>query len=247
MMRLIEQIAEVLRESRKEMHVDEIAIELAKKYPHLQIPMELLPQKVAATLSQDIKKKKRESEFSKPKNSKGGSRRGYYRIKIPRSTIPKEVVVPEQPRVNAIYTGKAGEFAVLSELLFFGFNASYMAVDDGIDVIASKDNKYFHVQVKTANVSDAGRYSFTLNQRSYDAKDSSSTFYILVLRNFNGHSYVNSFLVFPNSEVRRLVESGVVQRGEKLSFRVEKDRAGKYLLNGRENVSWALNRFDIIT
>ncbi len=245
-MKLIEQVAEILRESRKEMHVDEIALALAKKYPHIQIPAEQLPLKVSSALSQDIKKNKKDSIFSKPKNKKGGARRGFYKIKIPRSNIPKEIVVPEQPRVTSSYTGKAGEFAVLSELLFFGFNASYMAVDDGIDVIASKENKYFHIQVKTANISDSGKYSFTLNQRAYDAKDASTTFYILVLRGFTGHSYNNNFLIFPNNEVRRLVESGIVQKGDKLSFRIEKDRNGKYMLNARENVSWALNRFNII-
>jgi len=245
-MKLIEQIAEVLRDERKEMHVDDIAAALISKYPHIQIPADQLPIKVSAALSSDLSKNKRESIFLKPKNKKGGARRGIYKIKIPRSSIPKEIVIPEQPRINSSYTGKAGEFAVMSELLFFGFNSSYMAVDDGIDIVASKDNKYFHIQVKTANLSDANKYSFSLNQRSYDAKDSSSTFYILVLRAFTGSAYTNNFLIFPNNEIRRLVEAGIVLRGEKLSLRIEKDRNGKYLINGRENVSWALNRFGII-
>lgn len=245
-MKLLEQIAEVLKEEKKEMHVDDIAIALVNRYPHIQIPMDQLPLKISGALSADILKNKNKSNFTKPKNKTGGFKRGVYRAKIARVTIPKEIVIPQQPKVTALYTGKAGEFAVMSELLFFGFNASYMAVDDGIDIVATKDNKYFHIQVKTSNLSESNKYIFTLNQRAYDSKDSSSTFYILVMRTFTGTSYTNSFLILPNSEVRRLIDSGIITRGEKFSFRIEKDKKGQYLLNSKENVSWALNRFNII-
>lgn len=246
-MKLLEQVAEVLKTEKREMHVDEIAIALVFKYPHIQVSMDQLPQKVSGVLSSDISKNKNKSIFTKPKNKNGGFKRGIYRIKTPRVAIPKEIVIPKQPKVNALYTGKAGEFAVMSELLFFGFNSSYMAVDDGIDIVATKDNKYFHIQVKTSNLSETNKYVFTLNQRAYDSKDSSSTFYILVMRTFTSISYTNNFLIFPNSEIRRLIEAGIIVKGEKLSFRIEKDKSGKYLLNTKENVSWALNRFNIIT
>ncbi|NHB59474.1 hypothetical protein G9F32_15880 [Acinetobacter sp. 194] len=245
-MKLLEQISEVLKDAKKEMHVDEIALALVAKYPHIPIAMEQLPQKVSSILSTDIAKNKTKSVFTKPKNKSGGTKRGIYRIKTPRSTIPKEIVIPQQPKVTSSYTGKAGEFAVMSELLFFGFNASYMAVDDGIDIVATKENKYFHIQVKTANLSESNKYVFTLNQKAYDSKDASSTFYILVMRTFTGSAYTNNFLIFPNSEIRRLIDAGVIAKGEKLSFRIEKDRNGKFLLNNTENISWALNRFGII-
>lgn len=245
-MKLLEQIAEVLKTEKKEMHVDEIATALVLKYPHIQITMDQLPQKISGVLSSDISKNKNKSIFTKPKNKNGGFKRGIYRVKTSRVTIPKEIIIPQQPKVNALYTGKAGEFAVMSELLFFGFNASYMAVDDGIDIVATKDNKYFHIQVKTANLSDSNKYVFTFNQRSYDSKDSSSTFYILVMRTFTGISYTNNFLILPNSEIRRLMDAGVITKGEKFSCRIEQDKNGKYFLNTKENVSRALNRFNII-
>ena len=245
-MKLIDQIAEVLKEAKKEMHVYEIATALVKKYPHTQLPLEDLSKKISSVLSADIAKNKNKSIFTKPKNSKGGVRRGIYKTKVQRNLIPKEIVVPQQPIVNGLYTGKAGEFAVMSELLFFGFNASYMAVDDGIDIVATKDNKYFHIQVKTANLSDTNKYVFTVNQRAYDAKDSSSTFYILVMRTFTGMSYVNNYLILPNSDIRRFIDSGIISKSEKFSLRIEKDKTGKYFLNTKENVSWALNRFSII-
>lgn len=245
-MKLIEQVMEVLTETRKEMHVDEISQALVEKYPHTQMTLDELSKKISSILSSDILKNKNKSVFTKPKNARGGVKRGIYKIKIARKAVAKEIIIPQQPIVNALYTGKAGEFAVMSELLFFGFNASCMAVDDGIDVIASKDNKYFHIQVKTANLSESNKYIFTFNQRAYDSKDSFSTFYILVMRTFTGSSYVNNYLIFPNSEIRRLIHAGIISKGEKFSCRVEKDKHGKFLLNTKENVSWALNRFNII-
>lgn len=41
------------------------------------------------------------------------------------------------------FTGKAGECAVMSELLFRGFNVNRMMVDGGIDLVAFKEGNYF--------------------------------------------------------------------------------------------------------
>lgn len=243
-MEFIEQIKEVMKESRKEMHVDQIAEAIVAKYPHTQQHLDVLSKKISSILSKDIDKYKTKSEFTKPKNSKGAPRRGIYRLKI-KKVVPD--IVPPPPTVNALYTGKAGEFAVMAELLFFGFNTSYMAVDDGIDLVAAKDNKYFHIQVKTANISESNnQYRFTINQRSYDSKDASSTFYIFVLRSCNGPSYVNNYIILPNSDISRLLESGTITQAAKLSIRIERDKNGKYLLNSKETVNYALNRFDKI-
>lgn len=245
-MKLIEQIAELLRDKKTAMHVDDISVELVKKYPHIQISSEDLPKKISAVLSSDVKRNKSKSIFSKPKNRQGGARRGIYRIKPLKRMVPKAFVIPEQPKVTSAYTGKAGEYAVMSELLFFGFNASSMAVDDGLDIVASKDNKYFHIQVKTANVSEAGKCNFTLHQKAFDAKDASTTFYILIMRSFESNRYLNNFFIIPNHEIRRLVESAIITRGEKMSLRIEKDRNGDHILNGHASLNWALNRYDII-
>jgi hypothetical protein len=246
-MKLIEQVEEILKESKKELHVDVISKLFVEKYPHTQLSLEDLSKKISSILSNDILKNKNKSIFTKPKNSRGGVKRGIYKLKQQRKSLPKDIIIPQQPVVNALYTGKAGEFAVMSELLFWGFNSSYMAVDDGIDIVATKDNKYFHIQVKTSNLTDSNKYVFTFNQKSYDSKDSSSTFYILVLRSFTGLSYTNNFLIIPNSEIRRLMDAGIISKGEKFSCRIEQNKDGNYYLNSRENISWAINRFNIIT
>ncbi|WP_180116195.1 hypothetical protein [Acinetobacter sp. YH12140] len=114
-MEFIEQIKEVMKESRKEMHVDQIAEAIVAKYPHTQQHLDVLSKKISSILSKDIDKYKTKSEFTKPKNSKGAPRRGIYRLKI-KKVVPD--IVPPPPTVNALYTGKAGEFAVMAELFF---------------------------------------------------------------------------------------------------------------------------------
>ena len=82
--------------------------------------------------------------------------------------------------------------------------------------------------------------------RYYDSKDASSTFYIFVLRSYDGPSYINNYIILPNSDISRLLESGTITQAAKLSIRIERDKNGKYLLNSKENVNYALNRFDKI-
>lgn len=240
-MKLIEQIIEVMAEHSGPAHVDDIANLLLKHYPNLQTPAEDLPNKISGVLSADVKKASSKSSFSKVKNKSGGYKRGIYRLK------KKPVVTPtpiEAPSVTTQYTGKAGESAVISELLFYGYNASAMAVDDGIDVVASKDNKYFHIQVKTSNYSENSGFNFTIKKSSFTAKDVVETFYILVARERNEFRYHNDFLVFPSSQIRQLLGAGVIKDGQNLSLRVRKDSRGRYILNKQQDVTISVNAFN---
>lgn len=54
-------------------------------------------------------------------------------------------------QISTQYVGKAGEHFVVSELLFRGYNASIMNVDEGLDIVATKEGKLYNIQVKTSN------------------------------------------------------------------------------------------------
>ncbi|HEY1138300.1 MAG TPA: HTH domain-containing protein [Xanthomonadaceae bacterium] len=164
-MKLKDIVIEVLTESGKSMHVNDIASAAVAKYPNLPDPPEQLAAKMSAMLAAEVKKPKAQSLFSKPKNKTGGFRKGMYKLRIGRKAIPKNFKVPEQPKVSSQFTGKAGEYAVMSELLFFGFNVSAMTVDDGIDIVASKNDSYFHIQVKTSNASASNKFQFKITKR----------------------------------------------------------------------------------
>lgn len=245
-MRLIDQVVEVFQQQPGSLHVDDIAKAILQKYPDSAASVDALSQKVSGVLAADVKKRKTDSLFTKPKNSSGGFRRGIYKLKVARQSVSRTIKVPEQPKVSSQFTGKAGEFAVMSELLFYGFNASAMTVDDGIDLVASKSDSYFHIQVKTANVSAATKYQFRVTKKAFGAKDASATFYVLVMRVNEPTRNTCEYIVLPSSELRRLVEKSVVRDGESLSISIERERGNRFLLNGVEDVSWALNRFDTI-
>ena len=67
--------------------------------------------------------------------------------------IIEELELEEEKEVEGGYIGKAGEHAVLSELLFLGYNAALMSVDVGVDIVATKNNEIYNIQVKTRNIS----------------------------------------------------------------------------------------------
>lgn len=245
-MKLIDQIVAVFQENRGPLHVNDVALAILTKYPDSGLTVEGLAKRVSAALAADVRRRGSESLFAKPKNKVGGLRKGLYRLKVGRRTVSRAFKVPEQPKVTSQFTGKAGEFAVMSELLFFGFNASVMTVDDGIDVVASKGDSYFHIQVKTSNASAQGKFQFRVTKKAFGSKDAASTFYVLVLRVSDSSGNSCEYVVLPSSELRRLVDRAVVRDGEALSISIERERGSRILLNGVEDVSWALNRFDNI-
>ncbi len=243
-MKLKEMVIEVLSDSGKSMHVNDIAAACVAKWPNLPDLPDQLAAKISAMLSNEVKKPKSQSLFSKPKNKAGGFRKGMYRLRIGRKAIPKTFKVPEQPKVSSQFTGKAGEYAVMSELLFFGFNVSAMTVDDGIDIVASKSDSYFHIQVKTANATASQKFQFKITRRAFGSKDAAATFYVLVLRISENSRNTCEYLILPSSEIRRLVDKGVVKDGDAMNLSIDRERGNRFLLNNVEDVTWALNRFD---
>ena len=242
-MSLIEKVKEVMADHTGAAHVNDIAKMVVDRFPNIQVTPDKLPGKISAVLAADAKKKGTKASFSKIKNKSGGLKRGIYRLKR------KPIVKPTptlQPNVSNQYTGKAGETAVISELLFYGFNASGMAVDDGIDVIAGKNNKYFHIQVKTSNHSDSGFFTFSIKKSSFIAKDSFQTFYIFVLRESDDYRYYNDYLILPSSQVRQLIEVGIIRDGQTLSIKIQKDKRGRYFLNAKQDVTISVNTFSQI-
>jgi len=237
---LIDQIIEVMADCRSSAHVSDIAVMLVERFPNISIPAEKLPDKVSSVLSSDVRKVGGKARFSKVKNKRGAFKRGIYRLKKRPAVTPKPT---EAPNVTSQYTGKAGENAVLSELLFYGFNASSMAVDDGIDIVASKNNNYFHIQVKTANSSDVGVFSFSIKKSSFISKDSFQTFYIFVTREKGQQRYFNDYLILPSHQIRQYIEVGIINEGASYSIRVQKDSRGRYILNGRQDVTISINTF----
>ena len=169
-----------------------------------------------AQLSVDIKKNGKSSQFIRTSP-------GYYSVnkdykEPPPSDIATEPTDEEEKiKIEGGYTGKAGEHLVCSELLFRGFNASIMSVDVGMDIIATKDNKLFSIQVKTANLNRFEAYVFDVRKVSFERHNSGNIYYVFVLR---GESK-NDFLILPLHEMEKKVhEKAILEVGHGNRYRV---------------------------
>lgn len=214
----------------KGMHVDAIAEAASKSNQNLNLSVEEFSRRLQAALASNLKLKTRKPSFARVEGKKKGQyKRGWYRVKIEKTPTAAAQIAP--PDTDKAFTGKAGEYAVMSELLFWEFNASVMAVDDGIDVIASKGNKYFHIQVKTAAEQVAGRFTFTIKHSSFKQYDSTAMFYVFVLR----RGLRNEFIIIPSGLIRTLISSGRITQSQVLSVTIAVDAKGvKYTLNGTD-------------
>nr|WP_287412095.1 hypothetical protein [Pseudodesulfovibrio sp.] len=243
-MNTLEMCIEVLRENVKPMYYKDIAVEVVSRFnlnKKQYTNIESFAAKISSSLSAHIRNKKNKAKISKiPGKKKDSFKQGMYRAKRKRKINSNEPL----PTVGTGYTGKAGEFGVLSELLFRGYNASIMTVDEGIDVVATKNNKYFHIQVKTANSNKTNRFLYTIARNSFTAHHDASTYYIFILRRYFNNFWRSEFIVISSVILETYILKNYIKNTESMSItlKVEND---KIILNNKENVSWALNKFDL--
>jgi hypothetical protein len=235
---ILEVARQILAEARKPLHIDEIAEIAVRTNRNLQLDSEALSKRLGDALLANINTKS--PRFAKVKNKTGGLRRGIYKLRA-KAEPPVPAIAP--PSVSTNFLGKAGEHAVMSELLFWGYNASLMSVDEGIDVVASKNNHYFHVQVKSAAESDSRRFNFKIKLSSFVSNLAANTFYIFVLRRRTG----TEFLILPSSHLDNLRNLGIISGTSELAVSISSDERGRvHLLNGTDDVSRYMNNFSVI-
>lgn len=171
--------------------------------------------------------------FSKGKYTKRSS-------KMP----PGGIVLPKE------FAGKAGECAVMSELLFRGFNVNQMMVDGGIDLVGFHEGLYYFYQVKTVSVKNGViNAGIPLDNYDKDRGYASQMRYVIVAR-YKGADAIerNQFFVFSHEDLDRLMHERCVKRGAqyitvKIRFH---ERSGKPVLyDEREcDASWYCNKFE---
>lgn len=122
----------------------------------------------------------------------------------------------------------------MSELLFWEYNVSSMIVDDGIDIVASKENKFFYIQVKTSSCQD-GIWRFSISRSSFDRYHSGTVYYVFVLRK----QMSNQFIIIPSTQLNFYIKSDIISDNSKtISVNITYDDKRKiYLLNNTENIT----------
>jgi len=235
---------EILKREKKSLHYKDI-MRLALEAGILETEGATPEKSMNSQIIMDIKDKKEASDFIKTAPSIYALNPSKKEFKQGQKIEEREKEEEEKIAVEGSFTGKAGEHLVCSELLFRGFNASIMSVDVGIDIAATKENKFFGIQIKTAHKNRFNTYAFHIRSSAFERHNQGNIFYIFVLR----EGGKNNFLILPSSEVERKIKEGAIfsvnrQTGYALNI---KFRDGKvYLGNMEHEISYFLSNWDII-
>lgn len=235
---------EILKREKKSLHYKDIT-RLALETGILETEGATPEKSMNSQIIMDIKDKKEVSDFIKTAPSTYALNPSKKEPKQNQKIEEREKKEEEKIAVEGSFTGKAGEHLVCSELLFRGFNASIMSVDVGIDIAATKENKFFGIQIKTAHKNRFNTYAFHIRSSAFERHNQGNIFYIFVLR----EGGKNNYLILPPSEVERKIKEGAIfsvnrQTGYALNI---KFRDGKvYLGNMEHEISYFLSNWDII-
>lgn len=215
------------KDNREGMHVQQIADTIILKFAEIAEPMtrDQLVAKINAFLLKESRVKK--GNFVKvvnPKTKK--AKKGVYRfvkrkledplpepIKEPEEQTEKTTTKVPQSSVSTNYIGKGGEHAVMSELLFRGYNANIMTVDEGIDIVASKQNVFYYLQVKTTNLSERYTANVNIKRSSFDRGLTSQLRYFVVVRCESGDT---RYFKFSEEDIIRYNSQGYILMTDEL-------------------------------
>lgn len=273
-MEIKEEIRKVLSEKENKrvgLHISEIADKIIAAKNNLFSGNELpdkvqLQTRINGILLSDVNKKSG-SEFSKVKNPKTNKfRKGFYKVRsmqgensIPPPTPPDKPEPlppkpnPDKPTIepNTLFTGKAGECAVMSELLFRGYNANLMMVDDGVDIVASKNNLYYFIQVKTTLLNEKGRIYVSIKKDRFDAFINAQIRYIVVARCKISGIETNLYFVFNNQNIDEFIFDKVVNLNDStisIKIRIDQNNGNKPFLyhdTKEKDITFFMNKFNL--
>jgi len=234
----------ILRKSKESLHYTEITnraidqnlIETSGATPALTMN---------AQITTDIKSRKEKSAFVRIKPGIFGlnPKYSFEEQKRDEERALLESESQELETQSTQFIGKAGEHLVVSKLLFMEFNANIMSVDEGMDIAATKDNRLYNVQVKTAN-ENKGKYVADMRVSSYKKHNRTNAFYIIVLRGKE-----TNYLILPYSEMQKNIDQKhvlVVDHGRRYRITIILRDEKLFLGKLTNEVSYFKNRWDII-
>ncbi len=148
--------------------------------------------------------------------------------------------------------GKGGEMAVMSELLFRGFNSNMLTVDYGADVVAFKDGKLRLIEVKTRIWNLENDVHIMINEEQLKRVLLKNVFLLVVLR--DRRSLTSNFLILPPNAIHFLKNKKIfkyLKRKRIYDFWVlrRKNRTGKYDIYIKDrnfNVTRLLDNWELL-
>lgn len=106
---------DILKLNKAGMHVNDIAADAVRTNQNMGMTADVIAIKLSSALSAHLKLKTQKPIFARVLNKNGTNKLGMYRLKQSRTTQAFSNI--EAPPVDTGYFGKAGEFAVMSELV----------------------------------------------------------------------------------------------------------------------------------
>lgn len=202
-------------------------------------------QTMNAIIGRDIKFNKERSPFRRLKQGLVELNSKYTEQELKKEEKEEKEQEKESETISqSQYIGSAGEHRVVSELLFRGYNASTMSVDEGLDIVATKDNKLFNIQVKTANENKFNKYVYDIRKISFEKFGAGNTFYIFILRGKE-----TNFLILPSMEIERNIQQKnilVVGHGKRYRVNLSIKDGKLYLGNLDNDATFFLNNWSLL-
>lgn len=234
---------EILREAKVPLHYKDIT-KRALEQNLIETTGSTPEATMYSIIITDIKLRGNNSPFKKEKEATFIFNKDYVEKKEDKRIEEAEEEQEEKEKISTQYIGKAGEHLVVSELLFRGYNASIMNVDEGLDIVATKEGKLYNIQVKTSNHNQFNQHASDIRISSFEKHNTNNTYYIFVLK-----ENVTKFLIFPYSEMQKYIDKKIILSINKntryrvnITIRNEKI----YLGNQSNEVSYYLNNWNSI-
>lgn len=243
---------------KEEFKTDEIAEHISLIADFKDVDKKKIEERTRSYINNHSKGK--DPLFSKVLNKKKQHTRSMYRlvkkkendiilrdkVKNKKSVLPKKPteqngVLPDfnNPQTlfgtDKLYLGKAGEFAVISELLFCGYNASIMSVDEGIDITASKNDKFFFIQVKSTNFNN-DTISVSIKPNRFINNSNSDIYYVIMFRYIYKGVNTNRYIIIQNKLMEHYVLSGEIVQNTNgtVNIKIKQKNGHLYLYNGKD-------------
>jgi Holliday junction resolvase len=235
----------ILRESNKPLHYEKIT-EFALEKNLIETSGATPEATMNAQISVDIKANGSKSAFIRVKPG-FFSLNPKYTPKEEKAAEKQEKIQEEQDKkeeISSQYIGKYGEHLVVSELLLRGYNASIMTVDEGIDIVATRDERLYNIQVKTSRENKFKSYVFDIRISSFEKFNKNNVYYIFVLKGKK-----TNFVILPFFEIQKNIDqNNILVVGKETRYRVNiKIRDEKlYLGNKGNDMSYFMNKWEMI-
>lgn len=110
------------------------------------------------------------------------------------------------------YLGTAGEVAVMAELLFNDYNVNRMILDEGLDLVATKDSRVYFIQVKTTCVELGNNMDWQIPVAPYDLNKESNIRYVFVARYSKNGKNENMFFILQPSIIDAMIAGQCIKR-----------------------------------